>query len=389
MKDNFENSNKNITKKKKIFFVVVTLLLELVIIFSVGEILLRFVPIPGVEFESWTFDNVTGTVLYPGSRLTYRNDRGDYVERKANSLGYLDYDHEKKKPDGVMRIGFFGDSFTEARQVTLESTFFRLIEKDLKDYNVETLSFGIQCYSTLQEYLTSKKYTDFFDLDLVVYVFYENDPANNIKISRLTYIPYAVSGDNGFEIDNSFRESTKFKNRWYYKIGDYLDANSLLISTINKRIRLFLRFGVKTEITYRERAMAAKYENRESKRPLDALDLPSTWPDDLKDYAIEIAESIILKWKKEVEDQGREFVILYVPRETEWKKETKDQDSWKPWLEKFCEKNKIIFIDPTEEFFLMDKEGEELYYDHLTVGGNRTFANSFIKWFKNYRAKEN
>jgi hypothetical protein len=81
----------------------------------------------------------------------------------------------------VYRIGFFGDSYTEARQVPLDSTFSRIVERELGRDSIETLAFGIMGIGTVHEYLLSTRETARFDVDMVVYVFFENDPADNLR----------------------------------------------------------------------------------------------------------------------------------------------------------------------------------------------------------------
>ena len=117
----------------------------------------------------------------------------------------------------MYRIGFFGDSYTEARQVPLDSTFPRVVERGLKNYNVETLAFGVMAIGTLHEYLLHTRDTEGFNLDMVVYVFYENDPRDNLKALERNPppIPYAILRPNGdMSIDNSFRRRGHFRQTW-------------------------------------------------------------------------------------------------------------------------------------------------------------------------------
>ena len=80
-----------------------------------AEAVLRVARIPGITYHTFRFDDLTGQRFYPNTTLIYRGARGNEVRRKVNRLGYLDRNHDNAKPEGVVRIGFFGDSFTEAR----------------------------------------------------------------------------------------------------------------------------------------------------------------------------------------------------------------------------------------------------------------------------------
>jgi hypothetical protein len=324
---------------------------------------------------------VIGGGYYPNSTQTYRNDRGDFVRRKINQWGYPDKEHKKEKGDGVYRIGFFGDSYTQAIQVPLGQTFFRLIEDNLKSYNVECLAFGVSGFSTLQSYLTCRKWMDFFDLDMVVYVFCENDLGDQIReIKRAATIPYPILTENGFKIDNSFREGRKYREKFYFKIGDYLTSHSLVCATISQRLKLLLKHGVMIKVTEEDRLMKTKANiiTKANKFPNQG-DEPSTWPDSLREYAKKLESVILLKWKDEVELKKRKFLIICIPRSLD----LKNKDSWKQWLGEFCKNQNIIFIDPTVDLQKMSLSGKEVFYDHFTKYGHTGFANSFVRWFEN------
>lgn len=60
------------------------------------------------------------------------NDRFRYVNIiKWNSRGYFDVEHTIKKPPGVYRLIFVGDSYVEALQAPLASSFHKLLEAKL------------------------------------------------------------------------------------------------------------------------------------------------------------------------------------------------------------------------------------------------------------------
>jgi hypothetical protein len=85
----------------------------------------------------------------PHSRILRWDRNNELLERKVNSEGYLDSEHAIAKHNNVYRIGFFGDSYVEAIQVSIENTFVRIIEHKLKNYAVETLAFGSTGHGTI------------------------------------------------------------------------------------------------------------------------------------------------------------------------------------------------------------------------------------------------
>ena len=79
---------------------------------------------------------------------------------------------------------------------------------------------------------------------------------------------------------------------------------------------------------------------------------------------------------------GLKFAIFYIPRQIEWKRSTEEQDSWKKFILQVSIDNKINFIDPTDQFFSFNSQGD-LYEDHFSELGHIAFAYSFIEWISN------
>ena len=366
---------------RRVLFYTVLATIGLIVPLGIAELFLRVFPIPGVELNVSVYDDLAGYGLYPHATRVYRG-RDGVVRRKVNSLGYLDREHDVENDVPELKIGFFGDSYTEARQVPLEQTFFRLIEHDLSP-RVETLAFGQSGFSTLQSYLTSTKWIDQFDLDLVVYVFVENDPGDQLRQVKASAVPYPVLTDAGFSIDTSFREADSSRGV-VHRIGDFLTSKSLVFATLSQRLRLLLTYGPKLSVTEAERSMAAANEAGDLRQRIpNENDPPSLWPAELKSEAIAVTEATILEWRNYVLQRSKEFAILYIPRESELRKPTEQQDSWKTWLEPFCLAQNIAFIDPTTELLEAELAGKDVIYDHFTPYGHTATANAFKDWLGN------
>lgn len=354
-----------------------------------AEIVLRVAPIPGVSFHSFYYDDVTGGRYYPNSTFTYRNDRGDYVARKVNSWGYLDEEHALAKAPGTVRIGFFGDSYTQAAQVPLEETFFRLIEHALnraqgaagraaKRY--QALSFGVSGYCTLQSYLESHRWMDRTDLDYVVYVFVENDPGDHIPIiKRSDEVPFPRMSGDTIVVDDSFNQKYAYKASRLHRLQQAVKAHSLVVSTAVSRLKLLRKHGVKTSVTPEERQMAVKGDKTQIPDPGWA---PSTWPDSLRDQAAELTRRVMHKWANEVRRSGRRFIVLYIPREREMAKPYAEQDTWAAWFMATCEAEGIPVVDPSPYLLERKAGGEEIFYDHLAANGHGAVADAFVDFFE-------
>jgi hypothetical protein len=178
------------------------------------EIILRVAGISYPVFD--TYDELRGIALRPYKEGWYRNEGEAYLQ--INSLGYRDVEHSIEKPPGTFRIAVLGDSFTEARQVALEDTFWSYLGKNLNTCTtltgkkIEVLNFGIGGYGTTQELLTLQHHVWQFNPDLVLLaVLTGNDIVNNSKEFmshgswRDDLRPFHVFKNGELVLDNSFR----------------------------------------------------------------------------------------------------------------------------------------------------------------------------------------
>ena len=143
------------------------------------------------------FDPVRGRVLEPGMEGWFRYEGNAYV--KINSAGFRDVEHTLQKPKGTYRILILGDSYTEARQVSLENTFGRKVEHQLQSCerllpnNVEVINFGVPGYGNAEELITLRSRGWAYEPDLVLTMFFSgNDLIDNFPGAELReheYIP--------------------------------------------------------------------------------------------------------------------------------------------------------------------------------------------------------
>ena len=355
-----------------------------------AEVTLRLVPIPGIAYHSFYFDPVTSGKYYPNTTLIYRGRDGTQVVRHANSWGFPDVEHALTPAPGTLRIGFFGDSYTEARQVPLEQTFFRLVEENLNDHipelveetnrrgqpvrRVETISFGFSGRSTLQSYLECQQWMKKADLDVVVYVFVENDPGDQLPgIQPSDEVPLAVLAGDSFVVDNSFSQRYARKASGWHRAMQRLKSNSLVVSTLEGRLKLLMRHGVKTKVTEADRAGGAGG---------GGIPMPvSAWPPDRVEEGWTTVERVLDRWSREVSAQKRTFVILRVPREEVVTVPLAQQDAWAPRLHDYCARRNIPLIDPTPLFVPRVAAGDQIYFDHFTALGHRLFADAFVNYW--------
>lgn len=355
----------------------------LCIFFIFGEVLLRVIPMHGIITARSIYDPSLGYNRYVGQSNKYITHEGKIVVKKTNSVGYFDKEHSRKKNKVKYRIGFFGDSFVESLQVPLESTFFSLAEKKLTDLNVEFFAFGRSGYGTLHSYTECQRWANYYDLDLIVYVFCENDLGNQIKeIKRRPDLWYGELDGNGYKIQRpiTFRASSSP----VYRIMNYLKFHSILLTNISARLNLLFTYGIALKADEKARTMSTKTKVGSYPTPND---LPSSWPLSIREDGMKLGELIIHNFKSYVKKNKKQFAILYIPRESEFMKNLYEQDSWKTWLFRLCAKEDIDIIDPTDNLILATKHKGIVYYDHLTEVGHQAVSESFSSWFRNLDIK--
>ena len=265
------------------------------------EVALR---VTGTSFPVFdTYDSERGVCLKPGKEGWYRKEGEAYL--RINSLGYRDIEHTLEKPDGTFRIAFLGDSFTEARQVAIDDTYWKILERTLngsrevEDPSIEVLSFGIGGYGTAQEILTFRKDARRFSPDLVLLAFMSgNDLANNSSAIQPwdNFRPFFELDDGELVLDTSFRDPSP-RLLW---------RRFLLTSIHHSRTLELVNQG--------RRAWSVRQMQNQSPAPVSEIGLgPSIYrePDDgpLK-AAWTLTEALLSELAREVDAIGAHFAVV-------------------------------------------------------------------------------
>jgi lysophospholipase L1-like esterase len=120
------------------------------------------------------------------------------VDVQINSQGLRDYEYSLTKPAGVYRIMLVGDSTTFGWGVPLNETTAKILERNLNAQHipgydhVEVLNAGVGNYDTVQEVTYYETRGLAFHPDLVVLVYFINDP-EPVPVER-----------KGFLVDSSY-----------------------------------------------------------------------------------------------------------------------------------------------------------------------------------------
>ncbi|MGB0722829.1 MAG: hypothetical protein ACPGU7_10590, partial [Gammaproteobacteria bacterium] len=138
---------------------------------------------------------------------------------RINSVGFRDREWTAKA-EGVHRIAVLGDSFTEAVQVPVERTWWRVLEGRLRACGyrggeVEVLNFAVSGYSTAQALETLRREVPAHGADEVLLAFFVgNDVAeNHPDLNPDPVRPYLLPTEDGWVMDYGFREHPSYTRR--------------------------------------------------------------------------------------------------------------------------------------------------------------------------------
>ncbi len=138
---------------------------------------------------------------------------------QTNGLGFRDQDHPREKPADALRVAVLGDSFTEAVQVSVDETWWRVMAALLNSdacatpARFEVLNFAVSGWSTAQSLLAWRHHARGFGPDVVVLAFFigndltENHPALDDEPLR----PYFRLGESGLVLDDRFRRHPSYR----------------------------------------------------------------------------------------------------------------------------------------------------------------------------------
>ncbi len=159
-----------------------------------------------------------GWILRPGAEDWYTSEGRGFIQ--VNSVGMRDREHQLAKPDSVYRIAVLGDSYSEAKHVAVDSTFWSLLPDRLErcgfqaGKRIEALNFSASGYGTAQELILLRVLAARYQPDLVlVQLNGGNDIRNNSRtLETEDDRPFFVlNPDGSLRLDNSFTSRARFR----------------------------------------------------------------------------------------------------------------------------------------------------------------------------------
>jgi hypothetical protein len=262
----------------------------------------------GISHPSlYTTDPCCGLALRPGASGWSTREGRAFIE--VNSDGLRDVEHAQTAAPGVVRIAVMGDSYTLARQVALDDTFWNVAERalgacpHLPGDRVEMINFGVVGYSTAQELRMYERRARKYAPDLVVLAFLSgNDVSDNYApLDANPMRPYYAFRDGRLVLDDSFLERSAYRKRQtlQWKLAVEASTHSRVIQLAGE-----LRNRLKAAALSRERSGAGDQEAGLShavyREPPSAR-----WEE-----AWNLTEAILTRFRDTVRADGAEFFVL-------------------------------------------------------------------------------
>jgi lysophospholipase L1-like esterase len=280
---------------------------------AIGEAALRLLDIHRPYF--YQYDDRRGWALKPGAEGWQDGEGKAWIH--VNSAGYRDRERSVEKTPGTYRIAIVGDSYSDAYQVPLESTYWSELERTLNQRmtdtgrNVEVLNFGVRGYGTAQELLTFQQDVRSYNPDLVLLqITTENDIVENSPVlnTKAANCPFYRIDQGRLTLDLSFADARALGIRmgdWYraylglrdrLRIAEVIDLDAIYDKFIEfKRSRERKRKGEESDLLGGLVTFTASYV-----RP-DAPELASAW---------EVTQLLLLEMKTAVAETGASFAIV-------------------------------------------------------------------------------
>jgi hypothetical protein len=217
------------------------------------------------------------------------------------------------EPDEI-RIGFFGDSFTENVRVSAPHSFPEVLDHLLDTHSVHatTLNFGVDGYGIDQSYLAYRDSEAARQLDDVVYVFCAND-VRNLYENRI------------FELNErgELIQHRPAGMRWWYA---FLSRAHLTYLFVDFRNVLSAAFGtgspsqpgyVFTKEAARQMRLERQARSHDQRADAIQSSLYQGVPSERLDGYTAIFRAVLARWRSEAQAAGARFHVVLIAREVE------------------------------------------------------------------------
>jgi len=252
--------------------------------------------------------NSVGVVEHPdtgGKHLFITNELAQHQHRTRN-LSLLDNKN-------YIKIGIFGDSFTENMRIKSQYSFVEVLDYLLNcnKNKFEVYNFGVEGYGTDQSFVYYRDSPLAPKMNYVLYIFCSNDIRNNFenKIfsidSNMKLLPSGKYHSNFIKKFLAKLYLTYFVEEIYYKLA--AKYNFTIEGVISSILNVLGKEAPKNIYEKVRNGSGLKMER----------DLLSGKNTNATKYAKDLFDAIIVNWEKLVQSRGGKFIIVSLPRPSE------------------------------------------------------------------------
>ncbi|MGD9781978.1 MAG: SGNH/GDSL hydrolase family protein [Kiritimatiellia bacterium] len=310
-----------------------------------------------------------GQVFIPGKTAIHTVRFESRNKVAINSHGMRNPEVPLKKPAGTKRIALLGDSFASNLPVPQAEVFTEVMDRLLPE-DWEILNFGVDGYTTLQEWMQFGETVAAFEPDAVMVLFYlRNDLEDNVGYPGVVnYRPLARrSPDGPLEVYNVPCPIPP-------QLQDTEEKRPFLLITDFHLYNL-----IRKVLFVREHVLVNAYPE---------LPLFHTQISEKNAYAWNVFESILAAFKKDCDQKNVPIILVNAPtilqvyEEEYWETVRKSRNLQAGYdlefpsrkLTEICQELGIPFVDLLPELKRRADEGEILYFrifQHWNALGNR------------------
>lgn len=352
----------------------------------IAEIILRTTHLFDARVSYSQPDSILAYRFVPHAEYYFRKENPKVITGRINNFGWRDRDWTLEKPNGTTRIAVIGDSFVEAFQVEQESTFVKILERELSSQRgegrIEVMNFGRSGFTQADELLVVQSDVVHFSPDIVVLCVL---PANDIEDARRETAPDLIRPffihdpqTNTLTLDVRFREMGEFRTKVFV---DVFKRNSALVSLMAER---YVSYKIARDIKEKSAAAAKKAE-----KIAGYLSLCTAHPDSelAKGYALN--KLLIERIAATCRAAGAELLLLCFPTDThvpEREREYIATDStfnanfFEDDLARLSSSLGIHYLGLQRVFRTeYERNGRPLHWTHLNYEGHRVTARELSK----------
>ncbi|MBK8255832.1 MAG: SGNH/GDSL hydrolase family protein [Polyangiaceae bacterium] len=250
-----------------------------------------------------------GWAFRPNSKGWAVMEGTQYIE--INSDGNRDRERTVEKPANTLRIAVIGDSFPAAYSVSIQDSFWGVLEKELSGCQalagrkVEVLNFGVGGYGQAQELIMLRERVWKYDPDIVLLSFFGgNDILDNereVAPFKAHVPPYYLLRDGQLVLDDSFKSRVP---------GPTTLAVRNLFADVMNRSKLALLIKMAAAAGDRAKTHIPNSKPKDLGLPDRLVFIPPTMPAMIR--AWDVTEALIHQIYSEVKAKGKDFRMMII-----------------------------------------------------------------------------